>query len=247
MVRPFKLLDSAETPEGRLELRQRGERDFMISIAGRVLMSSHIHRSETAVAELACGALRGRKSPRVLIGGLGLGFTLRAALDALPSKAYVQVAELNPAVGRWCREHVGALTEHALSDARVTLVEGDVTQQIREVAQDPRRPRFDAIVLDLYLGPSDADPANGPLYGRKVLSDTAAALSDAGVYAVWSEEPSRKFEKRLEDAGFGVERVRTEGGGPRHAVYVATKGAERNGKAGGERTAKTPRTPRTRS
>ncbi len=235
MVRPFKLVDSTDTAEGLLELRQRGERDFMISIAGRVLMSSHIHRSETAVAELACAALSGRKSPRVLIGGLGLGFTLRAALDALPSNAHVVVAELTPAVSRWCREHVGHLTEHALSDSRVRLVEGDVTQEIRDVAHDPRRPRFDAIVLDLYLGPSDADPASGPLYGRQILADTAAALSPGGAYAVWSEEPSRKFEKRLRDASFSVERVRTEGGGPRHAVYVAKKAAER--------TAKAPRTP----
>jgi len=223
MVRPFKLLDSADTPEGRLELRQRGERDFMISIAGRVLMSSHLHRSETAVAELACAAIRGRKSPRVLIGGLGLGFTLRAALDTLPSSARVVVAELNPVVGAWCRDRVGHLTEHALSDSRVSLVVGDVTQVIRETARDPARPRFDAIVLDLYLGPSDADPANGPLYGKQVLADTARALSVAGVYAVWSEEPSPRFEKRLREAGFSVDRVRTEGGGPRHAVYVAKR------------------------
>ncbi len=225
MPRPFKLLDSVDTPEGKLELRQRGERDFMISIAGRVLMSSHIHRSETAVAELACAALHSRKSARVLIGGLGLGFTLRATLDAVGARARVTVAELNPAVAAWCRDHVAQLTEHALSDARVKLVVGDVTQQIRNVANDAKAERFDGIVLDLYVGPCDADKDNGPLYGRTILRDTYHALSPGGVYAVWSEDPSPKFEKRLKDAGFSLERVRTEGGGPRHAVYIAKRQA----------------------
>ncbi len=234
MPRPFKLLDSADTPEGRLELRQRGEDDFMISIGGRVLMSSRIHRSETAVAELACAAIRASKSPRVLIGGLGLGFTLRAALDGLPSRAHVVVAELNPVVATWCRDRVAHLSGHALSDPRVSLVFGDVTEQVRVVACDPGHPRFDAVVLDLYLGPSDADPVDGPLYGRQALEATRAALSPTGVYAVWSEEPSARFEKRLRDAGFAVERLRTAGGGPRHAVYVAqartTPGAELRGR-----------------
>ncbi len=225
MPRPFKLLDSVDTPEGRLELRQRGERDFMISIAGRVLMSSHIHRSETAVAELACNTLRGRKSARVLIGGLGLGFTLRAALDALGASARVIVAELNPAVAAWCRDQVAHLAEHALSDARVELVIGDVTDQIRRINSDAKQPRLDAIVLDLYLGPSDRDQDTGPLYGRSILRDTYAALAPGGVYAVWSEDPSPKFEKRLKDVGFSVERVRSEGGGPRHAVYIASRRA----------------------
>lgn len=223
MPRPFKLLDSVDTAEGKLELRQRGERDFMISIAGRVLMSSHIHRSETAVAELACAAIKGRKVPRVLIGGLGLGFTLRAALDALPRHAEVIVAELNPVVGEWCKNQVAHLTDDALADPRVSLVVGDVTEQIRGVANDARAPRLDAVVLDLYLGPSDADASNGPLYGKQILRDTERALSSKGVYSVWSEEPSPRFEQRLRDTGFVVQRVRTEGGGPRHAVYVATK------------------------
>jgi len=196
----------------------------MISIAGRVLMSSHIHRSETAVAELACAAIRGRPAPRILIGGLGLGFTLRAALDALPRQAQVIVAELNPVVGDWCSKQVAHLTDDALADPRVSLVIGDVTEQVRRVSGDSRAPRLDAVVLDLYLGPSDADPANGPLYGKQILRDTERALSAGGVYSVWSEEQSPRFEQRLRDTGFAVQRVRTEGGGPRHAVYVATKG-----------------------
>src|SRR5947209_6254829 len=126
MPRPFTLIDSVPTPEGPLELRVRGEGDFMITIAGRVLMSSHLHRSEVAVAELGVAPIRKRPSPRVLIGGLGLGFTLRAALDALPRGASVVVAELNPAVVRWCQGPCATLTNHALSDPRVTVVEGDV-------------------------------------------------------------------------------------------------------------------------
>lgn len=223
MPRPFQLLDSVDTPEGKLELRKRGDRDFMISIAGRVLMSSHIHRSETAVAQLACAALRDRKRSRVLIGGLGLGFTLRAALDALPADATVIVAELNPVVGEWCRNQVAPLTDDALSDPRVSLVIGDAARQVKSIACDSSAARFDAIILDLSLGPSDADRSNHPLYGTRIVSDTVRALVSGGVYSVWSEEPSPRFEQRLQEAGLAVRRVRTEGGGPRHAVYVAIK------------------------
>src|SRR4051812_6554006 len=203
MPRPFQLLDSVATPEGQLELRKRGERDFMISIAGRVLMSTQIHRSEVAVAELACAPLKGKKAPRVLIGGLGLGFTLRAALDALPKDARVLVAELNEPVVRWCRGPAAVLTKDALSDRRVEVVVGDVTTQIRRVAADPGLPRFDAIVLDLYVGPGHAGTEG--LYGREILKRSYDALAAQGIYSVWGEEPSPAFEARLNAAGFKAE------------------------------------------
>src|SRR5262249_23982771 len=125
MPRPWKLIERVDTNEGPLELRQRDELDFMISISGRVLMSSIIHRSETLVAELGVERAHKLPAPHVLIGGFGLGFTLRAALDKLPKKAHVTVAELNPVVVRWGRGPLAPLTANALSDPRVAVFEGD--------------------------------------------------------------------------------------------------------------------------
>src|SRR5262245_43862026 len=125
------------TRDGLLELRQRGESDFMILIGGRVLMTSMITSSELALAERGCALVADRPAPRVLIGGLGLGFTLRAALDALPSSAQVVVSELNPKVAEWCRGPAAELTNHAASDPRVRIAVGDVMNEIRRVANDP--------------------------------------------------------------------------------------------------------------
>jgi spermidine synthase len=219
--RPWTLVDSADSPEGALELRQRGTRDFMITVAGRVLMSSTFTRSEVALAELACARVREREAPRVLIGGLGLGYTLRAALDALPASAHVAVAELNPVVIRWCRGPASVLSGSALADARVEVIEGDVTRSIRDA-----RCELDAIVLDLYVGPG---PILGgtvdPLYGAEILGRTYDALRPGGVYAVWGENPDAAFERRLRHARFDVERKLVRGGGPTHVVHLATKRA----------------------
>lgn len=224
MPRAFTLLDSVTTPEGPLELRQRGEQDFMITVGTRVLMSSTLHRSEVAVAELGCAPIRDRPTPRVLIGGLGLGFTLRAALDVLPRTARVEVAELNEAVERWCRGPLAILTKDALSDRRARVHIADVTSLIRHAALAASGVKYDAIVLDLYVGPANIPQgADDPLYGPQILRATHAALNPGGIYAVWAEEPNRPFEERLKRLGFDVELVRPRGGGPRHAVYIAKK------------------------
>lgn len=201
----------------------------MITIAGRVLMTSHLQRSEIAVAELGCAPVRHRPAPRVLIGGLGLGFTLRAALDVLPPTAQVVVAELNDAVVRWCRGPLAVLTDDALADPRVSVVVGDVTASIRTVAGDARLPRWDAVILDLYEGPgSIPDGRPDPLYGAPILRDTHRALSDGGVYAVWGESSEPAFEARLLRQGFAVRCERAGGKGPVHPVYVATKASGRS-------------------
>jgi spermidine synthase len=218
MPRAFSLVERVDTPDGPLELRQSGEH-FMITVGARVLMTSQLNRSEVAVAVLGCTPIAARPAPRVLIGGLGLGFTLRAALDVLPRKARVEVAELNPVVERWCRGPVAALTRDALSDPRTHVMIADVTKPIRA-----SNAKYDAIVLDLYLGPDD--PKRGqvdPLYGTEILEKTHAALKAGGVYAVWSEEPNARFEERLRRVGFSVKLERPRGGGPRHAVYLASK------------------------
>lgn len=218
MTRPWETLDSVPTAEGRLELRRRGESDFVITVGGRVLMNSALHLTEAALAQAACGRIAGRDRPRVLIGGLGMGFTLRAALDALPRGSRVVVAEIEPAVVRWCRGPLAALTGRAVDDPRVTIRTEDVAAVIAEDAGSP----FDAILLDLFEGPRDAtQPRDDPFYGPAALERTRAALAPGGAFAVWSEDADPAFAKRLRQAGFRVETLRPGKGGPRHVVYLA--------------------------
>lgn len=221
MTRPWETLDAVETEEGRLELRRRGERDFVITVAGRVLMNSAWHGSEAAVAALACRRIADRPKPALLIGGLGMAYTLRAALDALPRSAHLTVAEIEPAVVRWCQGPLADLTGRSVEDPRVEIVLADVARLIREAGRPGGR-RFDAIVLDLYEGPRTATQAReDPFWGPAALRRTREALAPGGVFGVWSEDPDAAFEKRLVAAGFRVERRRPESGGPRHAIYLA--------------------------
>jgi spermidine synthase len=223
-VKPWETLDAVETAEGRLELRRRGEREFLITVGGRVLMNSAWHRSEIAVAQLACRRIASRPRPQVLIGGLGMGFTLRAALDELPRAARVIVGEIEPAVVRWCRGPLAGLTRQAVDDPRVEIVLGDVARMIAGVAAaaGPDAQKLDAVVLDLYEGPRTATQAReDPFWGPAALRKTRQALAPGGMFSVWSEDPDAAFEKRLAAAGFRVERRRPESGGPRHAVYLA--------------------------
>jgi spermidine synthase len=223
MPRPFERLDSIETEEGLLELRRRGDSDFMILINGRILMTSTITTSELALAERGCAEIADTPRPRILIGGLGLGFTLRAALDALPRNSEVIVAELNDKVIEWCQGQAESITKGAANDRRVKFYRGDVTQAIRDVAEDERVPRYDAILWDLYVGPTRRGGSNDPLYGDASVKATSSALRVGGVFGVWGETESTAFEERLKKFGLNPELVRTGGGGLRHAVYLATK------------------------
>lgn len=221
MAQPWQTIDRVDTADGVLELRRRGERDFLIIINGRVLMNSSANRSEIALGEGSCRVPSSRQRPRVLIGGLGVGLTLRAALDSLPPTAQVVVAELNPVVVQWCRGPLAELTGSAADDRRVTVVIEDVSSVIAKAAQ-PRAERFDAIIIDLYEGPHAAtDAKDDPFYGSQALNVTASALSPGGVFAVWGENSDLAFEKRLAAAGFSVDRKRPGRGGLRHVVYVA--------------------------
>jgi spermidine synthase len=227
MAQPWMTLDKVETTDGVLELRKRGDRDFMILINNRVLMNSSANRSEIVLGELACGKVASRHRPRVLIGGLGMGLTLKAALDSLPSTAQVIVSELNPVIVAWCRGPLAELTKQAVDDPRVTVVIDDVAAVIARAAQPGGVP-FDAILLDLYEGPGASRNAlHDPFYGSRALKTTAAALSSGGVFAVWGENPDASFEKRLAAEGFIVNRARPGRGGLRHVVYVAQKPASR--------------------
>jgi spermidine synthase len=227
MAQPWQTLDKVNTADGVLELRKRGERDFLILINDRVLMNSRANRSELALGESACVKIASRARPRVLIGGLGMGLTLRAALDALPETAQVIVAELNPVVFEWCRGPLAELTGNAVSDPRVLVVIEDVSAVIVKAAQ-PGAKQFDAVIIDLYEGPgASSDALLDPFYGGRALKTTAAALSVDGVFAVWGENPDAGFEKRLVAADFIVDRKRPGRGGLRHVVYVARKKTSR--------------------
>ena len=215
---PWQTLESVNTPEGNLELRRRGEHDFLITVGGRVLMTSAAHRSEDDLADLSCAALAGKAQPRVLLGGLGMGFTLRRTLDKLPASARITVVDLNPQVVAWNRGPLSILTRGASEDPRVKIVVGNVARVIAHAAAG----QFDAIVIDLYEGPHAAISRDrDPLYGNEALERTLAALRPGGVFAVWSEERDKPFEDRLATAGFAVERHHGGKGGRIHVIYVA--------------------------
>jgi spermidine synthase len=200
-------------------LMRRGH-EFSIKLGVAELMTSRLFASEEALATLAAERLKGRTKPRVLIGGLGMGFTLRAALRAFGPKAEIVVAELVPAVVRWARGPMAELFAGSLDDRRVELVEADVAALIGRA-----KPLYDAILLDVDNGPEGmTQSANDDLYSMRGLAAARAALSPGGVLAVWSQGPDRAFAKRFEKAGFSVEdrKVRARGvhGGSQHVIWL---------------------------
>jgi spermidine synthase len=225
-VIPWVQLDRAPLPDGgELRLARRGE-EFSIRLDGAELMNSRLTGSEEALAALACARLAGRPRPRVLIGGLGMGFTLRAALAALPADARVTVAELLPCVVDWARGPMAELFAGCLDDPRVRIDIGDVGRCYAGA------PAWDAILLDVDNGPEGlTQAANDALYGAAGLARARRALSPGGVFAVWSEKPDAAFAARLARAGFRVEeaRVRAHRGasGRRHVVWIGEAPAPR--------------------
>jgi spermidine synthase len=216
-------IDRVATPEGDLELRRRAADDFLMCVGGRVLMSSAARRSEEALGELAEEALRISDAPRILIAGLGMGHTLRSALDRLPEAARVEVAELNPVVLRWCRTELAEQNGSAVLDTRVSVEIADVAQIIRAAATAEASNRYHAILLDLYEGPAAAPTQSDPFYGRQALESAHAALAPGGVLGVWSEEAAPGFERGMRHAGFDLERRRAGRGGRRHVIYLARR------------------------
>lgn len=219
-MKRWETVDRAAAPDGtEIVLARRGE-EWMVRAGGRVLVGSCTHGSEEALAALA---LERVARPRtVLVGGLGLGFTLRAALDRLPASARVEVAELVPALVGWNRGPLAHLAGRPLDDARVRLRAGDVRARIGEA-----RGAYDAILLDVDNGPSAlAHPSNDALYGEAGVRACRAALRAGGVLAVWSAGPDARYRARLERAGLEAEEIavpaRGEHGGVRHVVFLAT-------------------------
>lgn len=227
MPHPWTTLDRVDTPDGTLELRRRDD-DWLITVAGRVLMNSRASRSELALGELAARAAceaAGDAPARLLVGGLGMACTLRAALDELPAAAEVVVRELHECVVRWCEGPLAPLTDAASADSRVRLELGDVADAIASAAE--RGPRFHAIALDLYEGPHAGRGADrDPLFGTRALERTRRALLPRGTFALWTEHRDAAFEKRLRRSGFAFEVRRPGRGGLRHAVYLARAARE---------------------
>lgn len=220
---PLQLIDTAQLPDGgTLRLMNRGA-DFSILFGRNELMSSRLRGSEEALATLTCEQLGNRPRAHMLIGGLGMGFTLRAALATLPATATVVVAELVPEILAWAKGPLAHLFGDSLSDPRASVEIRDVHACIVTA-----RPAYDAILLDVDNGPDGLiHAANDRLYGKQGLRAAHAALTPGGILAIWSAYPDRAFAERLQRAGFAVDerKVRATGGhkGAHHIVWLATK------------------------
>jgi spermidine synthase len=222
-MKPWEVLAETSTPDRhRIRLARRDD-EYLISMNGKTLMSSRMHGSEEVLATAACRHLRTVARPRVLVGGLGMGFTLAAALEVVSSSAIVIVAELLPAVVEWNRGPLGSCAGYPLTDRRVRIAVVDVGVIVRS-----KPDHFDAILLDVDNGPAAfATPKNQALYDDAGVGASYAALRSGGALAVWSAWHDREFEKRLRVRGFSthVERVRDrrKTGGSRHTIFVGRK------------------------
>ena len=221
---PWIQIDSAQIPgeAGELRLKQRGS-EFSIMLGSNELMNSRLSGSEEALATLSYDKLKGRPRPSILIGGLGMGFTLRAALAVVPNDATVVVAELVPAVVSWGRGPMAEVFKGCLDDPRVGIYQGDVSELIRS-----SRAKFDAILLDVDNGPDGLTrQSNDGLYDLAGLKAAREALRLGGVLAVWSSGPDASFTRRVRDSGFAVEAVNSRAngkrGGARHVIWLAQK------------------------
>jgi len=221
---PWQLLDSAQVPgeNGDLLLYQR-DGEFSIRVDGAELMNSRVHGSEDAMAELACARIVSLPCPRVLIGGLGMGYTLAAALNRLGTESRVVVAELVPAVVAWNRGPLAALAGRPLDDDRVAVRECDVAEILRAEQR-----AYDAILLDVDNGPRGLTrKGNDRLYTRTGLDAAFRALRPGGVFTLWSASPNRAFGRLLRVAGFAVDEERVRARGPRaggyHTIWIARR------------------------
>ncbi|HSQ96924.1 MAG TPA: spermidine synthase [Croceibacterium sp.] len=221
-MKPLELVATARAPDGEeLRLMRRGD-DFMIVLDRNELMNSRMSGSEEALATMTCERLTDRAAPRFLIGGYGMGFTLRAALGALGPKAKLTVAELVPEIIAWARGPMAELTAGCLDDPRVQVVIDDVAELIAR-----GRGAYDAILLDVDNGPDGlVREGNDRLYTRAGLAAAKAALKPGGVLAVWSAAKDPAFARRLAKAGFALDevtvRARSNGKGAKHTIWFAT-------------------------
>jgi len=233
-LKPLVKIATARSPGGgEMELYQR-DRNFTIRINGQELMQSRQHESELELARLGCAHLTVHKAPHILIGGLGMGYTLRQALDMLGPGSRIIVGELMEAVVEWNREFFGELNGRPLEDVRVEVRTGDIVELILQ-----SKGKFDAILIDIDNGPSAmTDARNFRLYGPEGIMACRSALRDKGCLAVWSADPSKQFEKRLMSCGFHLTRFRVPAykGSKSESrfIWVASEDKKRLPPGGGE-------------
>jgi spermidine synthase len=220
-VKPWETIEKATSPDGTELVLARRDDEWVVRYGGKVLMSSRQHGSEDALAKLALEKAKKRRA--VLVGGMGLGFTARAALDRIPVDSKVVVAELTPALVDWNRRLVGKLAGRPLDDPRCKVHVGDVVDRIREA-----HGAYDAILLDVDNGPSSmVHESNHRLYGSAGVASCRAALAEGGVLAVWSAHHDEPYLERLQRGGFEatsrVVAARGEAGGLKHVLFLAVK------------------------
>ena len=216
-------LDSAQVPGGEELVLYRHDRDFMIVLGHNELMSTRKWGSEEALATMAAERIKGVKAPHVLIGGYGMGFTLRAALQVLPPQARITVVELVPEIIEWARGPMAEIAAGCLDDPRVHLMQGDVATWIAGAPGE-----YDAILLDVDNGPDGlVREENNSLYTGSGLREAKSALRPGGVVAIWSAGPDPAFTRRLQKTGFAVDEVkvaaRSNGKGPKHVIWFASR------------------------
>jgi spermidine synthase len=225
-VKPFELLAQTQSPDGTVIQLTRRDDEYVILAAGRHLMSSRMHASEESLAALGCRRAAALTQPAVLIGGLGMGYTLRVALDLLPAKATIVVAELIPEIVEWNRGPLAPLANNPLADPRVRIEIKDIAAILHTRAAHPPQ-KFDAILLDVDNGPGAfTDSANAALYSAPGIAAAHASLNPGGTLAIWSAHEDPKFAHRLRSANFTVHTEHTRAHankGPRHTIYLAQK------------------------
>lgn len=219
-----ELLDSAPIPGGgELRLfcrRMKQDAEYSIALGSNELMNSRLSSSEEALATLSCSRVK-TPQPSILVGGYGMGFTLRAALKVLPENACIEVVELVPKIVEWAQNQMSDLTAGCLDDPRVKITRGDVANVIAESSDE-----FDAILLDVDNGPDGlTSQENGQLYGMAGLSKAKKALRQNGILAIWSSDKDEKFTRRLNQSKFSVEQetvtARPGGKGAKHNIWLA--------------------------
>jgi spermidine synthase len=221
-MKPWEQLDKAPVPGGGELVLWRHDKDYVIRLDGAELMGSRAHASEDRLGARGCEHVTGVRGARVLIGGLGLGYTARASLDVLAPDAVLDIAELCPGVVEWNRGVLGPLAGSPLRDPRTRVLQGDVCDVI-----DAARGTYDAILLDVDNGPSAmTSPGNARLYSEKGVARAARALKKNGVLAVWSASDDARFSSRLRGAGFDPKKEHpraASSGGRKHTLWIAQK------------------------
>lgn len=223
-MKPLKLIETAPVPEGSGEFKLfKHDEDYSIRVGFEELMNSRVHGSEDALAEVPLNRLQGKRPKNVLVGGMGMGFTLAKALEVLDSKDRVHIAELSPHIVEWNKTYFEEFNGAPLNDKRVTLTVGDVLSVMKS-----NRRSFDAILLDVDNGPDGLTKEdNTRIYSRNGLKAAFQALRSGGILAVWSAGESELFTERLKKSNFLVDkwwvRERSNGKGAKHLIWIATK------------------------